>query len=81
MDISLLPPVNLSSSIAEHRARIVTTLDEARQLIASNTHRSQLKMKARHDLSAHPIPYTVGHRVWVYTPKRRRGLSTKLLHN
>ena len=81
MDISLLPPVNLSSSIAEHRARIVNTLEEARQLIASNTQRSQLKMKARHDLSAHPIPYTVRHRVWVYTPKRRKGLSTKLLHN
>ena len=81
MDISLLPTVKLSSSIAEHRARIVTTLEEARQLIASNTQRSQLKMKARHDLSAHPIHYTVDHRVWVYTPKRRKGLSTKLLHN
>ena len=81
MDISLLPPVNLSSSIAEHIARILTTLEEARKLIASNTQLAQLKMKARYDLSAHPIPYTVGQRVWVYTTKRRKGLSTKLLHN
>ena len=81
MDVSLLPPTNLSPSVAEHRARIVTTLEEAQQLIQSNTQRAQLKMKARYDQSARPVPYTVGQRVWVYTPKHRKGLSKKLLHN
>ena len=40
MDVSLLPPTNLSPSVAEHRARIVTTLEEAQQLIQSNTQRA-----------------------------------------
>ena len=80
LDVSLLPPPNLSPS-AQHRARIVTTLEEAQQLIQSNTQRAQLKMKARYDQLARPVPYTIGQRVWVYTPKHRKGLLKKLLHN
>ena len=79
--VSLLPPPNLSPSVAEHRARIVQTLEEAKQLIQSNTQRAQLKMKARYDQSARPIQFMIGQRVWVYTPKHRKGLSKKLLHN
>ena len=81
MDVSSLPPTNLSPSVAEHRARIVTTLEEAQQLIQSNTQRAQLKMKGRYDQSARSVPYTIGQRVWVYSPKHRKGLSKKLLHN
>ena len=57
------------------------TLEEAKQLIQSNTQRAQLKMKARYDQSARPIKYMIGQRMWVYTPKHRKGLSNKLLHN
>lgn len=39
MHVILLPSVNLSSFVAEHRARIETTLGEARQPIASKTQR------------------------------------------
>ena len=81
MDVSLLPPTNLSPSVAEHRARIVQTLEETKQLIQSNTQRAQLKMKARYDQSASPIQYMIGQRMWVYTPKHRKELSKKLLHN
>ena len=57
------------------------TLEEAQQLIQSNTQRAQLKMKARYDQSARSVPHTIGQRVWVYTPKHRKVLSKKLLHN
>ena len=53
--LPILPPTNLSPSVAEHRVRIVQTLEEAKQLIQSNTQRAQLKMKARYDQSARPI--------------------------
>ena len=78
MDVSLLPPTNLSPSVAEHCARIVQTLEEAKQLIQSNTQRAQLKMKTRYEQSARPIQYMIGQKVWVYTPKHRKGLSTQL---
>ncbi len=85
LDISLLPPANLSNlspSVSEHRARIVTTLEEARQLIASNTQRAQLRMKAQYDNIARPVTFSIGQRVWVYTPKRvkdyRRSFCTTI---
>ena len=40
MDVSLLPPTNLSPSVAKHRTRIVTTIEKAKQLIQSNTQRA-----------------------------------------
>ena len=79
--ISLLPPVNLSPSAREHRAHIVTTLEEARQLIASNTQRARLRMKGQYDATARLVPFMVGQRLLVYTPKRCKGLLKKLLHN
>ncbi|XP_028403387.1 uncharacterized protein LOC114526084 [Dendronephthya gigantea] len=79
MDVSLLPPTNLSPSVAKHRARIVTTLEEVKQLIQSNTQRAQLKMKARYDQSARQPPYTIGQRVFLHQ-KTLRTLENKLVH-
>ena len=38
-------------------------------------------MKDYHDLHAVPVKHQLGDRVWVYTPKNRKGLSKKLAHN
>ena len=38
-------------------------------------------MKDYYDRNASPSTYVIGSKVWVHTPKTRKGLSKKLLHN
>ena len=77
----ILPDSKLSPSIAKLRAEIVHNLEQAQSIIKSNTELAQQKMKAYYDLKATPVSYDIGSRVWVYTPKTRKGLSKKLQHN
>ena len=81
--MNLLPPQTerLSTSISEHRERIVAQLEEAQRLTKQNTERTQQQMKERYDLKAVPNSNKIGQRIWVYTPKTREGLSKKLLHH
>ena len=81
MDVSLLPPREVSASIADHRSKVVQHIEEAHRLSRDNIQRAQQKMKEYYDRDASPITYEIGQRVWVYTPKNRRGLSKKLSHN
>ena len=81
MDTALLPPREMSPLVAEHRARIVENVERVRRIAAENTQRAQQKMKELHDLQAVPPPFSLGDKVWVYTPKNRRGLSKKIAHN
>ena len=80
-DPALLPPREMSSSVAEHRARVVENIEIARRIAAENTQRAQQKMKDLHDRFATPTRFQLGDRVWAYTPRNRRGLSKKLCHN
>lgn len=77
----LLPSTDLSTSVTEHRARIVRNLADAQQIIASNTQLAQQRMKEQYDKTSRPVRFDIGSRVWVYTPKQRKGLSKKLQHN
>ena len=81
MDVSLLPPREISASIADHRARIVAQIEEVQRLAKENIQRAQQKMKQYYDRDATPVSFDIGQRVWVYTPKNKRGLSKKLRHN
>ena len=81
VDVSLLPPRNESSSITEHRARIVQTLEEAHAIARENIQRAQQKMKEIYDRSARDPKFMIGDKVWVYTPKTKKGLSRKLMHH
>jgi hypothetical protein len=81
VDVSLLPPSNVTNSIKEHRARIVQTIEEAHAIARANTQRTQQSMKARYDRSAREPKFMLGDRVWVYTPKTKKGLSRKLMHH
>ena len=74
----LLPDSNVSTSVSELRARLVTNLEESRKLIASNTQLAQQRMKLQNDKHATPVPFDVGSKVWVCTPKSRKGLSKSL---
>jgi len=77
----LMPSDNLSASVSVHRARIVKNLEDAQRIIQSNTQLAQQRMKDKYDKTAAPVPFEIGTKVWVYTPKLRKGLSKKLTHN
>ena len=75
-DVSLLPLDNVSSSVAEHRSRIVNQLEAAQAIARTNIQRAQQQMKAQYEKAR----FQVGRHVWVFTPKPRKGLSKKLCH-
>ena len=80
MDVSLMPPPDPASSIAEHRRRIVKQIELAQWLTRENM-RTQQKMKAYYDKQVADPDFIEGQKVWVFTPKTYKGLSKKLLHN
>ena len=80
LDVSLLPPTQLSASIEEHRKRIVLQLEEAQRLAKQNIEHTQQQMKIRYDQTSLNPSYKIGQKVWVFTPKTRKGLSRKLMH-
>ena len=77
----LMPSANLSAYMSVHRARIVQNLEDAQRIIQSNTQLVQQRMKEQYDKTAGPVPFEIGKKVWVYTPKLRKGLSKNLSHN
>ena len=83
IDASLILPstAKLSSSVAEHRARIVENLENAHRIVKTNTELAQQRMKHYYDQNSAPVSFDIGSKVWVYTPKTRKGLSKKLAHN
>ena len=81
MDVSLLPPKDLSPSIAEHRARVVQHLEEVQEIARANIQRAQQRMKLLYDQQSNSPEYDLGQQVWLYTPKSKKGLSKKLRHN
>ena len=52
VDFSVLPPSQVSSSVREHRARIVQTIEEAHAIARENIQRTQQNMKDRYNRSA-----------------------------
>ncbi len=83
IDVKLLPDVSedLSKSVIEHRKRVVEKVELAQSIAKENIQRSQQKMKDYYDQKSKMPDFEVGQRVWVFTPKTKKGLSRKLLHN
>lgn len=81
VDVSLLVSQDLASSVEEHRARIAEAIEIGQRLAKENTERAQQKMKMYYDRKSKETDFLLGERVWVYTPKTKKGLSKKLLHN
>ena len=80
IDVSFLQPSDVSSSIDEHRKRIVENVERSQNIARENIQKAQQKMKAQYDRHAKDRNFIVGQKVWVYTPKTKKGLSKKLLH-
>ena len=83
VDVKFLPPAvdDLSTSVLDHRKRVVEKVELAQDLARENIQRSQQKMKEYYDRNASQPRFEIGQRVWVYTPKTKKGLSKKLLYN
>ena len=56
-------------------------IELAQNLARENIQRSEQKMKEYYDRNASQPLFEIGQRVWVYTPKTKKGLSKKLLYN
>lgn len=80
MDVNFLQPGDVSSSISEHRQRIVENVERSQNIARENIQKAQQKVKAHYDRIATDRNFVVGQKVWVYTPKTKKGLSKKLLH-
>eukprot|EP00794_Sanderia_malayensis_P002358 gene2358-2718_t len=63
-----------------HRERIVSNLTRAHDIARQNIVKSQASMKKYYDQRATDPDFTVGDKVWVYTPKVPKGLTKKLKH-
>ena len=74
IDVKLLPTESedLSSSVFEHRKRIVEKVKLAQNIAKENIPHSQQKMKEYYDRKAKIPTFEVGQRVWVFTPKTKK---------
>ena len=71
----------MSTSALDYRKRVVQKVELAQNLASENLQRAQQKMKDYYDQKTKEPVFEVGQRVWVYTPRTRKGLSKKLMHN
>ena len=79
-DVSLIPREDISQDVSTHRARLVERLEDVQKLVKERTEKAQQRMKELYDRTAKEVNFEIGQKVWVYTPKTRKGLSKKLLH-
>ena len=77
--VKFFPPAadDLSTSVLDHRKRIVDKVEMAQNLARESIQRSQQKIKEYYDRNASQPLFEIGQRVWVYTPKRKKGLLKK----
>ena len=80
LDVALLPPMELSNSVEEHRRRIVSQIETAQSIARNNIALAKQNMKAQYDKGAADAPFEVGQCCWVYTPTPKKGLSKKFRH-
>ncbi|XP_039618348.1 uncharacterized protein K02A2.6-like [Polypterus senegalus] len=53
-------------------------IDRAHAFARDHLHKAGLTQKRHYDIRAREHPYSSGDRVWVYSPRRKKGLSPKL---
>ena len=81
VDVKFLLPAadDLSTSVLDHRKRIVEKVELAQNLARENIQRSQQEMNEYYDRNASQPLFEIGQRAWVYTSKTKKGLSKKLI--
>lgn len=79
LDAMLIHDPNYGDDSAAQQ--FVQRAEEARQLARIRIRDHQRADASRYDLRRRKVAFATGDLVWVWTPVRRRGLSTKLLRN
>lgn len=67
-------------SIPEYRAQLVMRLNAAFAAARLNVEHAQHRQQLAYDASRRDVEFAVGDKVWVFNPKRRKGLAPKLMH-
>jgi transposase InsO family protein/predicted aspartyl protease len=70
------PGENLAND--DYVANLRRKMDDIHRRVRVNIERASDRMKDRYDIRAQDGGYQTGDRVWLFDPKRRRGLSPKL---
>ena len=81
IDATLLKAQEAYENTDDYRHVITDRFIEARKLTSDNIELAQQRQKAQYDKRAKEVTYEVGQRVWLYTPNKKKGLSSKLTHN
>ena len=80
-DASLLKAQETYQDTNDYRSVLADRFVEARKLAHDIIELAQQHQKEYYDHKAKYICYNVGDRVWLYTPNKTKGLSSKLTHN
>ena len=81
IDISLFKSQELYDNTDDYRSVLINRFLEARKPAHDNIELAQQRQKANNDKKAKDVSYSIGKRVWLFTPNNRKGLSSKLTHN
>ena len=71
-DVALLPPAELSSSIDEHRKRIVSQIEETQRIKRDNNQKTHQKMKYLYDRNAENLDFQAGQREKAQKTRKNR---------
>ncbi|GBM42498.1 hypothetical protein AVEN_80016-1 [Araneus ventricosus] len=80
-DILFGRPSETPSSPNEYMKNLETRLESLHAFSRKRIKLASERMKTRYDSRATDHYFKEGNLVWMYNPKRRRGLSPKLQHN
>ena len=69
--------LNLHRTLMNLLCRLLNVLQEANAFVREFTGRNIQRMKRRYDASVRPQTYSIGEKVLVYNPKKRRGQFSK----
>ncbi len=81
IDVSLLKAQETFLDTDDYRGVLAERFLDARKLVSDNIQLAQQRQKEHYDKNAKEVNYTVGQRVWLYTPNKKKGLSSKLTHD
>ena len=80
IDIALDKEYDTCLDANDYRPDVVSRLEAAISLVRDNVQLAQQKRKQYFDQKAKNRTFDVGERVWLFTPQKRKGKCTKLLH-
>lgn len=68
------------TSVEDYRADIILRLVDAHKRVQENLQWAQTRQKKAYDEKHKAVEYKLGALVWLYSPPRRKGVPSKLIH-